>query len=250
MARRRREHRPGEPPGTGDASGAVGLVQQLDRRGRRAGGRRLELGARGSSPGPLDGLQRRGLAAREAQHRDVAAGVGEGGEQGAQPERLVVRVRDHDEGRASRQQWAGRRRWTVCAGHLRQMSGRSNHSSSSKSGEGSARRGAAVGVARAGAPARGSRGPRQVAASDGLRRPVVVGAGRPCGRSASYRMSAAVAGLARAAPVPPQPGAGVEPVAGQERPAVAGDDVDGLDDVVDDGVGDEVVEVDADPARA
>ena len=49
--------------------------------------------------------------------------------------------------------------------------------------------------------------------------------------------------------VPPQSGGGVEVIVGEQLPSVGRHEMHGLDDVVADGVGDEVVEADSRPAR-
>jgi hypothetical protein len=48
--------------------------------------------------------------------------------------------------------------------------------------------------------------------------------------------------------VSPQSGSGVEAVVLEQPPPLSGDEPDGRDDVAEDRLGDEVVEVDADPA--
>lgn len=56
-------------------------------------------------------------------------------------------------------------------------------------------------------------------------------------------------GHRRGGVVAPQAGARVEPVVAQQPVPVIGDNPDGLGEVVGDGIGDEVVKVDTDPAR-
>ena len=55
--------------------------------------------------------------------------------------------------------------------------------------------------------------------------------------------------LDRAVVMAPQPGCRVEAVLGEQLPAVLGEQVDRIEEVVEHGLGDEVVEADAGPAR-
>ena len=76
---------------------AVGIVEELDASDAEdvAGGDEL-VGADGAKF-TGDAVEAGGFAVGEAQHADAAAGIGEGGEDGAEAEGLVVGVGAHDE---------------------------------------------------------------------------------------------------------------------------------------------------------
>ena len=125
--------------------------------------------------------------------------------------------------------------------------GRSNQRRCSKSARDAV---AAASVGRAAAAARRTaRAPRPGSRPGPTPAPVVVRAGSAARPSASYVSWASRSGGSTGpVAVPPQPGRRVEAVVRQQPPAVVGDQRDRLDDVVEHGLGDEVVEVDPHPA--
>lgn len=126
---------------------AVWLVEQLHRAHPESLGRRFQLGCTNRCQASLHAAERRRLAAGEAEHGHDAVLICERGQQGPEPERFVVRVRHHGQRPLPLGQKASS---NLGVGHIRQMSGSSNHSISSNSGD---TRTAVLG-ARSGDPAR------------------------------------------------------------------------------------------------
>ena len=136
-------------------------------------------------------------------------------------------------------------RWHKPVRQARQRSGSSNQRSCSKVSLTQA-----SGDAGSVASSRMRRASSRYPWSAELRRPVVreVGDDEPAGVRVVREIGQAQRRLDVAGTVAPEPGERVEAIGRQEAPATRCHEVDGLDDVLEDGLGDEVVERDARPA--